>query len=96
MQKVIDAARQAVWAKQPDEFFGPMKSDSGCPEAIQAKPLPGGAPQLSARQLENLRQRLLEGAQAHGFSTDSPDTFGSSVSHYDSTSSHLHETPLSI
>lgn len=40
------------------------------PQAIRAKPHPGAAPKLSARQLEALRQRLLKGAQAHGYSTD--------------------------
>ena len=40
------------------------------PEAIKAKPHAGAEPKLSAAQRENLRQRLLEGAQAHGFSTD--------------------------
>ena len=40
------------------------------PEAIKAKPHAGAEPKLSAEQREDLRQRLLEGAQAHGFSTD--------------------------
>lgn len=40
------------------------------PEAIKAKPHAGAKPKLSAEQREDLRERLLEGAQTHGFSTD--------------------------
>lgn len=40
------------------------------PEAIKAKPHAGAKPKLSAEQRADLRERLLEGAQAHGFSTD--------------------------
>jgi len=40
------------------------------PEAINARPHAGAEPKLSPEQREDLRERLLEGAQAHGFSTD--------------------------
>ena len=39
-------------------------------EALAAKAPPGAPSKLSAEQRVELRQRLLEGAQAHGFSTD--------------------------
>ena len=40
------------------------------PDAIKAKPHAGAKPKLSAEPREDLRERLLEGAQTHGFSTD--------------------------
>lgn len=40
------------------------------PEALHAKPHPGATPKLTDRQRQDLRKRLLAGAQAAGFSTN--------------------------
>lgn len=40
------------------------------PDGLAAKPHPGPAPRLSSRQLQDLETLLLQGAKAHGWSTD--------------------------
>lgn len=40
------------------------------PDALAATPHPGATPKLTARQRRSLTRQLLQGAQAHGWSTD--------------------------